>query len=110
MESAMLDVRTSGGQVASHVSQSRALGLLRCRLAWYGFRSVQVGPLGDLSERTLSVDLLNEYGNFVCRVEIDHQSGAIRRPLASLALVRRLTSLGRAMTGSGSPMVRSLPN
>ena len=100
---------SSGAQAAYHFAQLRALWLLRCRLAWYGFPSVKVGQLGELGEDTLSVNLLNTYGNFVCRVEIDRQSGAIRHP-DSLALVRRLTSARQVMTGHGSPTVQPKPN
>jgi hypothetical protein len=76
-------------------SQLPALRLLQCRLAWYGFRSVKVGQLRRLSERTLFVDLLQTCGTILCTVEIDPRSGAIRRP-QGLALVRLLASLGQA--------------
>ncbi len=76
-------------------SQLPPLWLLQCRLAWYGFRSVKVGQLRLLSERTLFVDLLQTCGTILCTVEIDPRSGAIRRP-QGLALVRLLASLGQA--------------
>jgi hypothetical protein len=76
-------------------SQLPALWLLHCRLAWYGFRSVKVGHLRQLSEHTLFVDLLQTCGTIICTVEIDPLSGAIRRP-QGLALVRLLASLGQA--------------
>jgi hypothetical protein len=90
-------------------SQLRGLWLLQCRLAWYGFRSVKVGQSRELSEHTLLVDLLHTCGTLLCRVEIDRQSGAIRRP-ASHALVRLLASLGQATTGHGSLMAEPMAN
>ena len=77
------------------ITRLSALRLLQCRLAWYGFRSVKVGQLRQLSERTLFVDLLQTCGTILCTVEIDPLSGAIRRP-QGLALVRLLASLGQA--------------
>jgi hypothetical protein len=57
---------------------SRLLRLLRCRLAWYGLRSVEVGSVRLLTKDTLSVDLLQASGAFICRVEVDPQSGVIK--------------------------------
>jgi hypothetical protein len=66
---------------------------LQRRLAWYGFRSVKVGQVRELSEQALVVDLLYTCGTLLCRIEIDRQSGAIRRPAAH-GLVYLLASLG----------------
>lgn len=90
-------------------SQLRGLWLLQRKLAWYGFRSVKVGQLRELSEHTLLVDLLHTCGTLLCRVEIDRQSGAIRRP-ASHALVRLLASLGQATTDHGSLIAAPMAN
>jgi hypothetical protein len=87
--------RRSREEISCSFSQLPALRLLQCRLAWYGFRSVKVGQLRQLSERTLFVDLLQNCGTILCTVEIDPRSGAIRRP-QGLALVRLLASLGQA--------------
>jgi hypothetical protein len=69
---------------------SRLLRLLRCRLAWYGLRSVEVGSVRLLTKDTLSVDLLQARGAFLCRVEVDPQSGVIKTS-ASQALNHLLT-------------------
>jgi hypothetical protein len=90
-------------------SPSRGLWLLQCRLAWYGFRSVKMGQLREFSEDTFLLDLLQTCGTFLCRVEIDRQSGAIRRP-AGHALVRLLASLEQATTGHGSLMAEPMAN
>jgi hypothetical protein len=90
-------------------SQLRGLWLLRRRLAWYGFRSVKVGQLRKLSEHTLLVDLLHTCGTLVCRIEIDRQSGAIRRS-AGHRLVHLLASLGQAKTRHGLLMAEPMAN
>ena len=91
------------------VSQSRGLWLLQRRLAWYGFRSVKVGQVRELSEHALVVDLLYVCGTLLCRVEIDRQSGAIRRR-AGHGSVYLLASLGQAMTRHGSLMSEPIAN
>ena len=90
-------------------SQARGLWLLHRRLAWYGFRSVKVGQVRELGEHALVVDLLYTCGTLLCRIEIDRQSGAIRRP-AARGLVYLLASLGQAMTKHGSLMARPMAN
>lgn len=90
-------------------SQLRGLWLLQRRLAWYGFRSVKVGQVRELSEHTLVVDLLHTCGTLLCRIEIDGESGAIRRP-AGLELVYLLASLGQAMTRHRSLMAEPMAN
>jgi|GEM_PF-5023371 hypothetical protein len=52
--------------------------LLECKLAWYGFRSVEVGPFIRVNHHTISIDLL-ERGAVLCRIEVDRDSGAITR-------------------------------
>ena len=56
---------------------SRTRKLLQCRLAWYGFRSVNLGSFSDLSERTTSIDLFRNDGSFLGRVAVDRQSGRL---------------------------------
>ena len=85
---------------------SRMRRLLQCRLTWYGFRSVEVGPFRGLTEDTLFVDLLHACGVVLCRVEVDRQSGVIS-PSAGHALSRLLISL-RGATANGSPMAASV--
>ena len=84
-------------------------GLLQCRLNWYGLRSVKVGPLRDLSQHTLLVDLLHACGAVLCRIEVDRRSGAIQRP-ANYALLRLHASLQRATTTHGSLMASPMAN
>jgi hypothetical protein len=84
------------------VSELPALWLLQCRLAWYGFRSVKVGQLRQLSERALFVDLLRTCGTILCTVEIDPRSGAIRRPQGRV-LVRLVASLGQVALDARPP-------
>jgi hypothetical protein len=71
---------------------SRMRQLLKCRLAWYGFQSVGVGPFRALTKDTLFVDLLQAGGAVLCRVEVDRQSRIID-PLAGRALSQLLNSL-----------------
>jgi hypothetical protein len=78
---------------------SRRLRLLRCRLAWYGLRSVEVGSVRLLTKDALLVDLLQASGAFLCRIEVDPQSGVIRTS-ASQTLSRLLTAEWQAMNGS----------
>ena len=52
--------------------------LLRCRLAWYGLRSVEVGSFRLLTDDAVLVDLLEARGVVLCRVEVDRQSGIIK--------------------------------
>jgi len=62
--------------------------LLECKLAWWGFRSVEVGPFVRVSHHTISIDLLRAGGCVLCRVDIDRQSGMVhssaRRALSRL--------------------------
>jgi hypothetical protein len=57
----------TGGDLAEIV------GLLECKLAWYGFRSVKVGPFIRVNDNTVSIDLLNR-GDVLCRIELDRRS------------------------------------
>jgi hypothetical protein len=84
---------------------SRLLRLLRCRLAWYGLRSVEVGSVRLLTKDALLVDLLHACGTFLCRIEVDPQSGIIK-PSASQTLSRLLISEWQAV--NGSPRATSL--
>ena len=93
----------------SRCDLSKLKGLLQCRLNWYGLRSVKVGPLRELSQHTLLVDLLHACGVVLCRIEVDRRSGAIQRP-ANYALLRLHASLQRATTAHESPVVRPVAN
>ena len=57
---------------------SRVRRLLKCRLAWYGLRSVEVGSFRLLSKDVLLVDLLQVRGAVFCSVEVDRWSGVIK--------------------------------
>lgn len=71
--------------------------LLECKLAWWGFRSVEVGPFIRVSHHTISIDLLRAGGRVLCRVEVDRQSGMVH-PSAGRALSRLLMSLRERYT------------
>jgi hypothetical protein len=93
------DVLSESNEVVS-LSDSRranALRLLRSRLDWYGFRSVKAGSLHQQGEHTFLVDLLNTGGTFLCRIEIDRESGALRSS-AKPVLVRLLAAMDTPTT------------
>jgi hypothetical protein len=77
--------------------RANALRLLQSRLDWYGFRSVKAGQLRELGEHTYLVDLLNACGTFLCRIEIDRESGALRAS-AKPVLVRLLATMDAPTT------------
>jgi hypothetical protein len=54
--------------------------LLQRRLAWYGFRSISVGSLRELTEETVLADLRRADGLLICRVELDRESGMLDVP------------------------------
>jgi len=54
------------------------VNLLECKLAWYGFRSVEIGPFVKVNQHTISVDL-SQRGALLCRIEVDRKSGAVTR-------------------------------
>ena len=70
--------RTESGEKLEHCDASRLRHLLRCRLAWYGLRSVEVGSFRLLTNDAVLVDLLEACGVVLCRVEVDRQSGVIK--------------------------------
>ena len=78
---------------------SRLRRLLRCRLDWYGLRSVEVGSFRFLTKDTLLVDLLQARGGILCRVEVDRWSGVIKTS-ACQRLSRLLTSERRPTNDS----------
>ena len=51
--------------------------LLECKLAWWGFRSVKVGPFVRVGHHAISIDLLLAGGRVLCRVEVDRRSGMV---------------------------------
>jgi hypothetical protein len=63
--------------------------LLECKLAWWGFQSVELGPFIRVSHHTISIDLLRAGGRVLCRVEVDRHSGKVD-PSARRALSRLL--------------------
>lgn len=84
------DWRPSGGRLAGHGARSPRRGslhrlnldeisdLLERRLAWYGLRSVRLGPFRSGADGALLVDLLDTDGSVLDRVEVDRTSGALR--------------------------------
>jgi hypothetical protein len=63
--------------------------LLECKLAWWGFQSVELGPFIRVSHHTISIDLLRAGGRVLCHVEVDRHSGKVD-PSARRALSRLL--------------------
>ena len=70
---------------------SRLRRLLKCRLAWYGLRSVEVGSFRLFTKDVLLVDLLQTRGAVFCSVEVDRWSGVIKTSTCE-PLNRLLTS------------------
>ena len=93
-----LQARTESGEELKRCDASR-LRHLRCRLAWYGLRSVKVGSFRLLTDDALLVDLLEARGVVLCRVEVDRQSGVIKTS-ACHTLSRLLASERRPMSDS----------
>lgn len=79
------------GQELTRRDLAEIVELLECELAWFGFRSVTVGPFIRVKGNTVSIDLLDR-GEVLCRIELDRRSGAIR-PSSSDGLRRLMTSL-----------------
>ena len=52
--------------------------LLKRKFAWYGFRSIALGPVLKVQEHTISVDLMGG-GVVVGRIEVERRSGVIKR-------------------------------
>jgi hypothetical protein len=86
-----LQARTESGEELERCDASRLRHLLRCRLAWYGLRSVEVGSFRLLTHNALLVDLLEARGVVLCRIEVDRQSGIIKES-AGHTLSRLLAS------------------
>jgi hypothetical protein len=47
--------------------------LLERKLAWFGFRSIKVGPFIRVNDNAASIDLLNR-DDVLCRIELDRRS------------------------------------
>jgi hypothetical protein len=52
--------------------------VLKRKFAWYGFRSIALGPVIKVQEHTISVDLMGG-GVVVGRIEVERRSGVIKR-------------------------------
>jgi len=94
-----LQARTESGEELERCDASRVRHLLRCRLAWYGLRSVEVGSFRLLTDDAVLVDLLEARGVVLCRVEVDRQSGIIKAS-ACHTLSRLLASERQPMSDS----------
>jgi hypothetical protein len=94
-----LQACSGSGEELERCDASRLRHLLRCRLAWYGLRSVEVGSFRLLSDDALLVDLLEARGVILCRVEVDRRSGVIKAS-ACQTLSRLLTSERRQTNDS----------
>jgi hypothetical protein len=53
--------------------------LLECNLAWFGFRSVKVGPFIRVKDDTVSIDLIDR-GDMLCRIELPALIGSNAPP------------------------------
>jgi hypothetical protein len=60
-------------------SLAEIVNLLECKLAWYGFRAVEIGPFVKVNRHTISIDL-SQRGAFLGRIEVDRESGAVTAP------------------------------
>jgi hypothetical protein len=84
--------------------------LLKCKLAWYGFRSVRVGPFIRMKGRKVLIDLLDR-GEVLCRIELDAESGVpdpghvIQKALNPSLLTNRQAI--KDVNGSGEARTRS---
>jgi hypothetical protein len=67
--------------------------LVERKLVWFGLPSVRIGPFIKVNDRAILIDLL-AYGNFLGRIEVDRQSGAITRS-GTDALAPLIASLRR---------------
>jgi hypothetical protein len=54
--------------------------LLQRRLAWYGLRSVSVGSLRDLTDKTVLADLRRANGILICRIQVDRENAMLGAP------------------------------
>jgi hypothetical protein len=50
------DVPEKAGQLTGR-GLAEIVNLLECKLAWYGFRSVEIGPFVKVNRHTISIDL-----------------------------------------------------
>jgi hypothetical protein len=65
--------------------------LLERKLAWFGLRSVKVGPFVRVKDNTVSVDLI-DCGGLLYRIELEGWSRSIK-PSSGDALCRLMTTL-----------------
>jgi hypothetical protein len=75
-----LEFQSSLGQppVLIGLDLAKIIDGLRRRFAWYGFRSIELGPFVRIKDNTISIDLFIR-GNMVGRVEVDQHSGVVTR-------------------------------
>ena len=90
-ERSRLPVWSKNAEDLGLCDSSRLRRLLKCRLAWYGLRSVEVGSLRLLTNDVFLVDLVQARGAVYCSVEVDRWSGVIKASTCE-ALSRLLTS------------------
>jgi hypothetical protein len=100
-ERSRLPVWSKNAEDLGLCDSSRLRRLLKCRLAWYGLRSVEVGSLRLLTNDVFLVDLVQARGAVYCSVEVDRWSGLIRTSTCE-PLSRLLTSRRQATNDSRS--------
>jgi len=72
------DVPEKTGQLTGR-SLAEIVNLLEVKLAWYGFRSVEIGPFVKVNRDTISIDL-SQRGALLGRIDVDRKSGAVTAP------------------------------
>ncbi len=82
---------TRNGVETTNLEVAEIVELVKRKLAWFGLRSVKIGPFVKVNDRAIVIDLLAD-GNFLCRIEVDRQSGAITKS-GDDALSSLITSL-----------------
>jgi hypothetical protein len=63
-------------QVLTGLDLVKIIEGLKRRFAWYGFRSIELGPFVRIKDDTISIDLFIR-GNMLGRVEVDQHSGVV---------------------------------
>lgn len=67
------------------------VGLLKLKLAWFGFQRVRIGPFVKVTDGVVHIDLLDD-DEAICRIELDSRRGSIKFPsgYASHSLIASL--------------------
>jgi hypothetical protein len=90
-------------QVLTELDLAKIVDGLKRRFAWYGFRSIELGPLVKIKDNTISIDLFIR-GDMLGRVEVDQHWGGVTRwfiakRMRRLNLSEALFPASRALPG-----------